>query len=73
MKDAVLAFVWSRHRVVDERLKASRIKMENLSLEDFYEALMRVAVVKALPTDDELTEAFLVSGICMNCPRISMA
>ena len=58
-REAILAFVWSRHRVIDERIKGSRVKLTNLSLEDFYEALMRVSVMKALPTDDELTEAFL--------------
>lgn len=59
MREAVLAFVWSRHRVVDERPPKARTKLTNLSLEDFYEALMRVATMKGLPTDDELTEAFL--------------
>ena len=58
-REAILAFVWSRHRVIDERIKGSRVKLTNLSLEDFYEALMRVSTMKALPTDDELTEAFL--------------
>lgn len=44
-------------RVVDEEAKSANAKLENLSLEDFYEALCRVALLKALPTDEEIVNA----------------
>lgn len=47
----------SRCLTVDEECVKHKPKIENLSLEDFYEALCRVAMLKALPTDDEVAEA----------------
>ena len=43
-------------RVADEENKGSLLKLNNLSLEDFFEALCRVAVVKALPTEQEVMD-----------------
>ena len=43
--------------VVDEQNDKSRIKWTHLSFEDFLEALCRLAVVKALPTDEEVERA----------------
>jgi hypothetical protein len=59
VKEAMLAFVWSRQLVVDERLHANRVKLLNLGFEDFMEALIRTSTMKALPTDDELALAYL--------------
>ena len=42
--------LWSRMRVVDDTARKSRPKLESLSLEDFYEALIHVALMKATPT-----------------------
>ena len=57
VREASLAFLWSRMRVVDDTSKHSKLRLENLSLEDFYEALIHVALMKALPTDWEIEEA----------------
>ena len=57
VRDATVIFVLSRMRVINEQGKNAVLKIENLSLEDFYEALIRIAMIKALPTDDEIAEA----------------
>lgn len=57
IRDAVTVFVTSRLRVIDENKKASRLKLENLSVEDVFEALIKVSAMKALPTDKEIAEA----------------
>ena len=44
-------------RVVDEASDASRRRMVHLSFEDFLEAIVRMATMKALPFDDEIAEA----------------
>jgi len=54
MREAKLAFIWSRMRAVDELHPKCRAKIYNLSLEDFYEALVRIAMLKSWPTDDEI-------------------
>jgi len=56
-REASLAFVWSRMRVIDESAKKSKAKLESLSFEDFFEALVHVSLMKALPTDEEVEEA----------------
>jgi hypothetical protein len=56
-RDATVVFVLSRMRVGDEESDGAALKLENLSLEDWYEALCRVAVRKALPTDAEVEAA----------------
>ena len=51
LRDANWIFVLSRMRVVDEMGgKKAQLKLENLSLEDCFEALVRFACTKALPT-----------------------
>ncbi len=45
-REASLAFTWSRMRVVDEGAKKSKAKLESLSFEDFFEALVHVATMK---------------------------
>ena len=54
-RDATVIFVLSRMRVIDEEGgNASMLRLENLSKEDWYEAICRVAVAKALPSDDDI-------------------
>ena len=56
-RDVTLAFVWSRTRVVDEQSELGRVKLMNLSFEDFLEALCRCAPCKAWPTREEIEAA----------------
>ena len=56
LREASLAFAWARMRVVDEHAPASRQKLDNLCFEDFLDAFVRVATMKALPADDELAD-----------------
>lgn len=57
MREAKLAFVWSRMRTIDELSERTRAKLHNLSQEDFYEILVRISSMKAWPTDDEVADA----------------
>ena len=61
-RDAVIVFVCSKTRVVDEKSQATAHKLDCMCLEDMYEALCRTAVMKALPTDTEVEEAGRVDG-----------
>lgn len=54
LREASLAFTWARMRVVDVNAATSKPKMQNLSFEDFLDAFVRVATMKALPTDEAL-------------------
>jgi hypothetical protein len=56
-RDATLCFVWARMHTVDEQNDKSRSKWTHLSFEDWLEALCRLSVLKALPTDEEIGEA----------------
>ena len=62
MRDATTIFVTSRMRVINEKSKGAELKLNNLNREDFYEALVRVACVKALPTDAQIVEAECVDA-----------
>ena len=70
VRDATLVFVLSRMRVIDEKGKDAELKLQNLCIDDFYEALLRVACLKALPTDAEIeevhacTQAYQREGHC---------
>lgn len=55
-REVALTFVWSRMRVIDEDLLTSRVKLIQLSFTDFLEAIVRLALTKALPTDEEIFE-----------------
>eukprot|EP00966_Prymnesium_polylepis_P042623 990362-Prymnesium_polylepis.2 len=55
-----LCFSWCRMRVIDESGDTKRPKLVQLSFEDFLEALVRIATMKSLPTDDEIE----VMGAC---------
>lgn len=60
-RDTTLAFVWSRMRAIDEQSDKGRIKLMWLSFEDFLEALCRLCVCKAWPTQEELQAAEIES------------
>lgn len=53
-REGVLCFVFSRLRVVDEESERGKRRLNSLSFEDFLEAVVRVATMKALPTNAEL-------------------
>ena len=53
INEAMLYFVFSRMRVIDELDVQSRAKMVNISFEDFLEVLIRIAARKVWPDDDE--------------------
>jgi len=57
VREASLCFLWSRMRVINDSTKRSKLKMESLCVEDFYEAVIHVAFMKAMPTDEQLAEA----------------
>lgn len=56
-RDARLAFVWSRMCVIDNRSELSYLRDNQLPFEGFIEAICRVAALKALPTDAEISDA----------------
>ena len=56
-REGTLCFVFSRLRVVDEESERGKRRMHYLSFEDFLEAVVRLATVKALPTTAELAAA----------------
>lgn len=53
-RDANRCFIYSRLRVIKESTTKGRAKLLQLSLEDFYECLVRLATMKALPTDADV-------------------
>ena len=55
-RDATLCFVWSRMCVVDERTELGHLREENLPFEGFLEAIVRLSLIKAFPTDEEIDE-----------------
>ena len=57
LREAVLSFSWSRMLVVDGQKVRGHLKETHLPLEGFFEALTRVAVLKALPTQAEIDSA----------------
>ena len=56
-RDARFAFVWSRMCVVDGRFHRGHQRESNLPFEGFLEALVRVSIMRGLPTDQEIAEA----------------
>ena len=64
-RDATLCFVWSRMMVANPETVKGDIKARNLCFEDFLEAIVRTATLKALPTDEEIRAAQVRN--CRNC------
>lgn len=60
--EAKQIFLWSRIRSCDDYSEASERNLCNLFFEDFLEAIVRVACVMALPTDEEIKEAGAEDG-----------
>ena len=56
-REAALTFVWSRMRVVDERPLKSRVKLTQLSFEAFLDALVQMACIKIMPTQEQCFDA----------------
>lgn len=56
-RDVNLSFTWSRMCVVDVNSDKGRIRESCLAFLDFLEALTRIAVMKALPNDEEIEAA----------------
>lgn len=54
---AKLIFKWSMIRACEDHSAKSERKMRHLTFSDFCEALVRVACVMALPTDEEVEES----------------
>jgi hypothetical protein len=61
LRDAVLCFSWARMRVTDGQKQRGHLRETCLPLESFYEALVRVAVLKALPDTSEMASAGLTN------------
>lgn len=53
---AKLTFLWSRLRALDDWSQQSRVRLRSLSFQDFNEALVRLATLIPLPTDEDLNE-----------------
>lgn len=56
-REASLCFVWSRMRVLDLRPLKAKVKLTQLSFEDFLEGLVRVSCLKTLPTQEQVFDA----------------
>jgi hypothetical protein len=54
--DAKLVFLWSRVRAMPDRSNRSEMKLRHLQLKDFMEALVRLSVMVALPTDEDIDQ-----------------
>ena len=62
MREATLCFLWSKLRVANESDAKERRKMTNLRFEDFLEAIVRIATMKCVPTDEEVEEGGFDDG-----------
>jgi hypothetical protein len=55
-REAAMSFAWSRMCVIDECTKTGRRKESTLPFEGFLEGLVRISMLKALPTDQQIAE-----------------
>lgn len=60
--EATLCFMWSKMRVADESDAKERRKLANMRFEDFMEAIVRMATMKCVPTDEEVEQAGFDDG-----------
>jgi hypothetical protein len=61
-RNAKMCFVWSRMRVEREDELKSRRKLLQLCFEDFLEAVVRMATIKASPSAEEVEQAGFADG-----------
>ena len=61
-RDVSLSFVMSRMAVIDARTTKGETKANHLPFEGFMEAICRLSMDKALPTDEELSKAKCSDG-----------
>ena len=62
LADGTLCFLWSIICVVDGQTRGGRLKETCLPFEGWVEALCRVAMLKATPTDAEIADAGMLDG-----------
>lgn len=55
-RDAIMCFAWSRMCVIDELTIQGRMRDSHLPFEGFLEALVRISLLKVLPTDQEIED-----------------
>ena len=55
-KSALLAFAWSRMAVINNATAVGEQMEGHITFEGFVEALCRISAMKALPTDDEVSD-----------------
>ena len=60
-REAKLAYVWSKSRVIDE--VKGRESIHRMNLFDFMEGLLRIAQLKPLPAPEDITKLFLSKEI----------
>ena len=53
--EAKQIFSWARIRSLKDNSQASLVRLRNLTFEDFMEAMVRLSMVVALPTDNDLS------------------
>ena len=61
--EASQCFLWARMRSIDDGSMRARMKTTHLCLEDFYEALVRVATTACLPSYEMIRARALAIGI----------
>jgi len=62
MREATLCFMWSKMRIANESEAKERRKLHNMRFEDFLEAIVRLATMKCVPTDDEVEQGGFDDG-----------